>query len=80
MNIYILTIFKQADDYYYPDYKYIHGIYSTREKAEEAAMNLQHKHEALHSAFYDFSGWEITKYAVNSDDDSAEVINKYYRK
>ena len=81
MNIYILTILKQADDIYYPDYEYIYGTYSTRDKAIEAALNLQHKHEeALHSTFYDFSGWKITKCAVNPDDGNAEVVSKYYRK
>lgn len=80
MNIYILTILKQADDSYYPDYEYIQGAYATRMRAEEAAKNLEYKHEALHSDFYNFSGWRITKCEVDADAGSAEVINKYYRK
>ena len=71
MNVYILTILRQADDSYYPDYEYVYGVYSTREKAEEAANNLQHKHESMHSDFLDLiSGWKITEYAVDSDDDN----------
>ena len=80
MSIYILTILKQADDPYYPKYEYIRGAYSTREQAEEAAMNLQNKHESiLHSDFYVFSGWRITKCEVNSDTGNTKIISRYYR-
>ena len=80
MNIYILTTLRQADDNYYPDYECIQGAYATRMRAEEAAKNLEYKHEALHSDFYSFSGWRITKCEVDSDSGNAEVISKYYRK
>ena len=77
MNIYILTILKQADDSYYPDYEYIYGAYSTREKAEEAAINLRHKHKTLQSDSYDFNGCEITKCTIDADDGNVEDIIHY---
>lgn len=68
MNVYILTVMIREEDPYCPDYECIYGAYSTKEKAKEVAMDLQHKHESKHSNYLDLSGWKITECAVDADD------------
>lgn len=64
--VYIVFGTHECDDNYYPDYEFVIGVYSTHDKAQEAAD----KYDAMHrlSDLEMYNGYYIKNYPIDPEE------------
>ena len=76
-SVYVLNVNMEADDPYYPDYQVIAGIFSTYEKAHEAAEKLDQKYkDKLAPGWATYHGCNIVAYTLDWDYDLERTMEK----
>ena len=65
-KVYVLMMNTEADDSYYPDYSSIAGVFSTYEKAKEAAEKLDNIYKGkLAPGLREYHGCNIAAYTLD---------------
>ena len=66
-KVYVLLMNTEADDHYYPDYSSIAGVFSTYEKANEAAKKLDNIYkDELAPGCREYHGCNIVAYTLDN--------------